>query len=160
MSDQKPKRGGQDGETGGGLRAPAKGESSSSEVPREEDGATFIEPPPKKVPSSPRATPSPSPRATPSPSPRITPLPSDRTFDATSTPSRIGGGSYGGVYREVALQPGDQFGGRYEILALLGEGGMGAVYKAADLEVDRTVAQKVIRPEMASNAEILARFKQ
>jgi serine/threonine protein kinase/tetratricopeptide (TPR) repeat protein len=51
-------------------------------------------------------------------------------------------------------------GGRYEILELLGEGGMGAVYKAADREVDRIVALKVIRPEMASNPEILARFKQ
>ncbi len=37
---------------------------------------------------------------------------------------------------------------------------MGAVYKTADREVDRTVALKVIRPEMASNPEILARFKQ
>ena len=37
---------------------------------------------------------------------------------------------------------------------------MGAVYKAADREVDRIVALKVIRPEMAANPEILARFKQ
>ncbi len=37
---------------------------------------------------------------------------------------------------------------------------MGAVYKAADREVDRIVALKVIRPEMASNPEVLARFKQ
>ena len=51
-------------------------------------------------------------------------------------------------------------GNRYEILQLLGEGGMGAVYKAADREVDRVVALKVIRPEMAANPEILARFKQ
>jgi serine/threonine protein kinase/tetratricopeptide (TPR) repeat protein len=60
----------------------------------------------------------------------------------------------------VQLQIGSTLGSRYEILALLGEGGMGAVYKAADLEVDRIVALKVIRPDMASNAEILARFKQ
>jgi serine/threonine protein kinase/tetratricopeptide (TPR) repeat protein len=58
------------------------------------------------------------------------------------------------------LQIGDLLGGRYELLQLLGEGGMGAVYKAADREVDRIVALKVIRPEMASNPEILARFKQ
>jgi eukaryotic-like serine/threonine-protein kinase len=259
MSDQKPKRG-QEGDIGGGLRAPAKGDSSSSEVPREDDGATFIEPP-KKVPPKPRATPAPSdltidgsiptrsagepktsskpratplpsdltidgstparstgerktpskPRATPAPSdltidgstparsagerkapsnPRATPAPSERTMDGStparfareprlpsnpratpapsertmdgSTPARISGepSSYAGTYREVALQPGDLFGGRYEILAMLGEGGMGAVYKAADLEVDRTVALKVIRPELASNPAILARFKQ
>jgi tetratricopeptide (TPR) repeat protein/predicted Ser/Thr protein kinase len=60
----------------------------------------------------------------------------------------------------ILLQTGTLLGSRYEILELLGEGGMGAVYKAADREVDRIVALKVIRPEMASNPEILARFKQ
>src|SRR5258708_28734869 len=37
---------------------------------------------------------------------------------------------------------------------------MGAVYKAKDREVERVVALKLIRPEMASNPAILARFKQ
>lgn len=37
---------------------------------------------------------------------------------------------------------------------------MGAVYKARDLELDRVIALKVIRPELASNPEILQRFKQ
>ena len=58
------------------------------------------------------------------------------------------------------LRPGHVLGGRYEILALLGEGGMGAVYKAHDREVDRNVALKVIRPELAGHAEIVRRFKQ
>jgi serine/threonine protein kinase len=49
---------------------------------------------------------------------------------------------------------------RYEILQLLGEGGMGTVYKAGDTELDRVIALKVIRPELASNPEILQRFKQ
>jgi len=51
-------------------------------------------------------------------------------------------------------------GGRYEILQTIGEGGMGAVYKAEDRELGRTVALKVIRPELASNPDILQRFKQ
>jgi predicted Ser/Thr protein kinase len=55
---------------------------------------------------------------------------------------------------------GEVVAGRYEILKLLGEGGMGAVYKAADRELDRFVALKVIRAELASNPAILARFKQ
>jgi len=49
---------------------------------------------------------------------------------------------------------------RYEILELLGQGGMGAVYKAHDIELERLVALKLIRPDLASNPEILRRFKQ
>jgi eukaryotic-like serine/threonine-protein kinase len=58
------------------------------------------------------------------------------------------------------LSVGKVLGGRYEILQKLGEGGMGAVYKAQDHEVNRLVALKVIRPELAANPEILYRFKQ
>jgi eukaryotic-like serine/threonine-protein kinase len=50
--------------------------------------------------------------------------------------------------------------GRYEIIQLLGQGGMGAVYKAKDIELDRLVALKVIRPELAIHPDILQRFKQ
>jgi eukaryotic-like serine/threonine-protein kinase len=59
-----------------------------------------------------------------------------------------------------ALEPGRVLGTRYEILQLLGEGGMGSVYKARDTAVDRLVAIKVIRPDLANRPDILARFKQ
>jgi serine/threonine protein kinase/lipopolysaccharide biosynthesis regulator YciM len=58
------------------------------------------------------------------------------------------------------LSPGRMLGTRYEIVHLLGQGGMGAVYKARDRELDRMIALKVIRPEMAAHPEILRRFKQ
>lgn len=56
--------------------------------------------------------------------------------------------------------PGTLLGARYRILRVLGEGGMGAVYQARDQELDRVIALKVIRPELAGNPAILQRFKQ
>ncbi len=61
---------------------------------------------------------------------------------------------------EGELQVGSVVAGRYVILKQLGEGGMGAVYKVRDRELDRIVAMKVIRPALAKNAEVLNRFKQ
>jgi tetratricopeptide (TPR) repeat protein/predicted Ser/Thr protein kinase len=61
---------------------------------------------------------------------------------------------------QPVLPPGTVLSQRYEIMKLLGEGGMGAVYKAKDRELNRVVALKTIRPEMASNPSIIQRFKQ
>ena len=49
------------------------------------------------------------------------------------------------------LDLGQSFGSRYRIDTLLGFGGMGAVYKAWDNELDIPVALKVIRPEVAQD---------
>jgi non-specific serine/threonine protein kinase/serine/threonine-protein kinase len=49
--------------------------------------------------------------------------------------------------------------GRYRIVRLIGEGGMGAVYEAEQQQPRRTVALKVIKPGLAS-LELLRRFAQ
>ena len=50
--------------------------------------------------------------------------------------------------------------GRYEIRALLGQGGMGEVYLARDPKIGRDVAIKVLPAQFSSDAERLARFEQ
>ena len=53
---------------------------------------------------------------------------------------------------------GRELDGRYRILEVLGEGGMGAVFVAEQLALRKQVALKVIRPELAGDGEMAARF--
>ncbi len=64
------------------------------------------------------------------------------------------------VVDPTALSAGSDFGTRYRIESLLGQGGMGRVYKAYDKTLDRTVALKVVRQGIMADAEALNRFKQ
>ncbi|HEV3333024.1 MAG TPA: protein kinase [Bryobacteraceae bacterium] len=58
----------------------------------------------------------------------------------------------------MALAPGDRL-GPYEILAPIGAGGMGEVYRAKDTRLDREVAIKVLPTEFVKDPERLARFR-
>jgi serine/threonine protein kinase/tetratricopeptide (TPR) repeat protein len=156
MQERKPRidpSQGRDATNQGGVRVPVKGESSGSNAPShdEEPGVLdFL-----GVSSDPEATyvdvdsSFPDPEAT-----LVEPiLQSGASAKSNRRVRRFQAGT-------SLLEPGDVLGNRYEILQLLGEGGMGSVYKARDQELDRPVALKLIRPELASNPAMLARFKQ
>ena len=59
----------------------------------------------------------------------------------------------------MALSAGRRL-GPYEILAPLGAGGMGEVYRARDTKLSREVAIKVLPPEVARSPDRLARFQR
>src|SRR5215468_6378191 len=59
----------------------------------------------------------------------------------------------------MPLSTGDKL-GTYEIVALLGKGGMGEVYRARDGKLNREVAMKVLPPTLANDADYLARFER
>ncbi|MGK3959135.1 protein kinase [Sorangium sp. So ce118] len=50
--------------------------------------------------------------------------------------------------------------GRYELLGLVGIGGMGSVYRARDLELEEIVAVKVLRRELSGAPEVIERFRR
>src|SRR5262245_21991219 len=60
---------------------------------------------------------------------------------------------------QVTLKRGSVVAARYEVLAPLGKGGMGMVYKARDHKLEETVAIKVLRPEIAADPEMERRFR-
>ena len=58
------------------------------------------------------------------------------------------------------LTAGEVLARRYQIVRLIGRGGMGEVYEARDLDLEAAVAVKLVRPEIASRPEVLERFKR
>src|SRR5579872_3611914 len=59
----------------------------------------------------------------------------------------------------MPLTPGEQL-GHYKIQSLIGRGGMGEVYQAQDIRLDRVVAIKVLPAALASEPDRLARFER
>jgi serine/threonine-protein kinase len=61
---------------------------------------------------------------------------------------------------EIADQSPQQSIAHYRIISKLGEGGMGAVYRATDTKLDREVAIKILPDAVAQDADKLARFER
>lgn len=86
--------------------------------------------------------------------------------DGHELPPRSGSSSViGGTPHPISEHTGvfprfTRFGDRYEILELLGEGGMGRVYRARDVELDKVIALKTIRGEKGGDPAVVQRFKQ
>src|SRR5262245_35032295 len=59
----------------------------------------------------------------------------------------------------MALEPGTRL-AAYEVIDLLGVGGMGEVYRARDTKLGRSVAVKVLPPAVAFDPERVARFER
>ena len=59
----------------------------------------------------------------------------------------------------MAIEPGTKL-GRYEIRSQIGAGGMGEVYLAEDVKLNRKVALKLLRADVVANADRVRRFEQ
>src|SRR3954468_15402171 len=60
----------------------------------------------------------------------------------------------------MSLQTGDTIEGKYRIVRLLGEGGMGSVYEGENVRIHRKVAIKVLHATVAAKADVVQRFER
>ncbi len=60
----------------------------------------------------------------------------------------------------MTLQPGEMIEGKYRIVRLLGEGGMGSVYEGENARIHRKVAIKVLHAAVAAKADVVQRFER
>jgi serine/threonine-protein kinase len=60
----------------------------------------------------------------------------------------------------MSLEPGQLIEGKYRIVRLIGEGGMGAVYEGENVRISRRVAIKVLHSAFTENGEVVSRFER
>ena len=60
----------------------------------------------------------------------------------------------------MSLEPGQLIEGKYRIVRLIGEGGMGAVYEGENVRISRRVAIKVLHAAFTENVEVVSRFER
>ena len=91
-----------------------------------------------------------------------TPLPDGSKFCYACGADVTGGGTMGGSSGIEGLQGRLQrlVEGKYKLERLLGKGGMGAVFLAHDLTLERVVAIKVLPPDISMDEHIVKRFQQ
>jgi serine/threonine-protein kinase len=91
-----------------------------------------------------------------------TPLPDGSKFCYACGADVTGGGTMGGGGATEGLQARLQrlVEGKYKIDRMLGKGGMGAVFLAHDLTLEREVAIKVLPPDISMDEHIVKRFQQ
>lgn len=83
------------------------------------------------------------------------PTPSSQTGGTAVSATRVRGAK---TTKNARFTPGTMMAGRYQIVGMLGQGGMGEVYRANDLTLDQAVALKFLPSQMAANPAMLARF--
>ena len=94
------------------------------------------------------------------------PLAAGITASTAGTAGTAGTGAGGLAQSTISTGPGTGFtavrliAGRYEILSLIGQGGMGRVYRARDTELDEVVALKVLQSDLVSSPEMVERFRR